>query len=181
MRLTNESVFLFVCSGVLLLSTHASLHGNGVDGGGLASALDNKTTLARNADVIPINILENHIYVNVRVNGSRPLSFILDTGASNHFLNEGRAEEFGILHKKLGEHNNVGTGEGATKLAAVKNVSLNMDGIELKDKTIYVVNMDKLESIVGHSIDGILGAEIFNRFIVGIDFLAQTVTLSNPE
>src|SRR5215470_13373997 len=81
MRLTNESVLLFVCSGVLLLSTHASLHGNGVDGGGLASALDNKEPLAQNADVIPINMLENHIYVNVRVNGSRPLRFILDTGA----------------------------------------------------------------------------------------------------
>jgi len=181
MRLTNESVFLFVCSGVLMLSTHASLHGNGFDGGALASALDSKQTLAQNADVIPINMLENHIYVKVRVNGSLPLSFILDTGASNHFLNEGRAEELGILHKKLGEHNDVGTGEGATKLAAIKNVSLNMGGIELKDRTIYVVQMDKLEAIAGHSIDGILGAEIFNRFVVGIDYLAQTVTLSNPE
>src|SRR5262249_60717110 len=99
MRLTNESVFLFVCSGVLLLSTHASLHGNGFDGGGLASALDSKQTLAQNADVIPINMLENHTYLKVRVNGSLPLSFILDTDASNHVLHEGRAERLGILTK----------------------------------------------------------------------------------
>jgi predicted aspartyl protease len=127
--------------------------------------------------VIPFTIHENHIYVSVRVNGSRPLSFVLDTGATNHLLSQSKAEEVGISNKNTTELGNVGTGEGKIRIAAARNISLNIDGIELENQDVFIVPMDRLEAVAGHSIDGILGAELFLHFVVGIDYSTQTITL----
>src|SRR5262249_16075353 len=130
--------------------------------------------------IIPFTIRENHIYVNVRVNGSRPTSFVLDTGATNHLLSQSKADELGIARDDMHIAGNVGTGEGKIKIAVGRNVSLSLEAIELEDQNVFTVRVDRLESVAGHSIDGILGAEFFLHFVVGIDYSAQTITICEP-
>ena len=45
---------------------------------------------------VPFEIINNLIVVRVQVNNSKPLSFILDTGASGSVINESRAKELGL-------------------------------------------------------------------------------------
>src|SRR5262245_28084576 len=47
--------------------------------------------------VIPFELATRHIILKVSVNGSRPLSFVLDTGASAALIRMDPAKELGLL------------------------------------------------------------------------------------
>src|SRR5262245_22055446 len=67
--------------------------------------------VALSADVIPFELVTGHIVLKVNVNNSRPLSFVLDTGAKPAIIKLDRAKELGLqLH---GQVNAGGAGSGA--------------------------------------------------------------------
>src|SRR5262245_33021457 len=81
------------------------------------------------AVTLPVSIYSNHIYLKVRVNGSQPLDFILDTGATDPFLNARWIKALGLATKSLGEQGDLGTGEGSPTVAVAKDVVLDVGGI----------------------------------------------------
>lgn len=48
--------------------------------------LDTRSAAGKSALAIPFELVDSHIFLRISVNGSRPLSFILDTGASHTIL-----------------------------------------------------------------------------------------------
>lgn len=128
---------------------------------------------------IPFELYGNHVIVQVGVQGSRPLSFILDTGADISLLNDGWATELGL--KIVEQHEErVGTGENTIKIGFAENVGFSLDGIEIPTKVIAVAPLRITEAQVGRTVDGVLGADIFNRYTVEIDFAAREITLHDP-
>src|SRR5262245_51526480 len=74
---------------------------------------------------IPVEIDNNLVLLSVSINGSKPLRFIFDTGASHTIINSRRAAELGL--KTEGNANGTATG-GKIEGTVIKDVSLRVGG-----------------------------------------------------
>lgn len=124
-------------------------------------------------------LYNNSIFVPVRANDSQPLSFILDTGASMSFLSQRQARALGLAvrHEQEG---NFGTGEGQSRIGFARDVRLELSGVRLPLKSVVVLPADDLEPIFGRGLDGIVGAELFRRYVVEVDYDALVLRLYEP-
>jgi predicted aspartyl protease len=127
----------------------------------------------RKASAIPFETSNNLIFVQVRVNKSVPLWFILDTGASYTFIKQRCVQALGL---KLEKDEKVFEGE-----PYAKDVSLTLAGVELLKQNVIAGPTASLEAGVGRAIDGILGYDIFKGFVVEIDYSARLINLYQPE
>lgn len=130
---------------------------------------------------IPVEIVGNHIFVKVEVNGSAPLDFVLDTGATDYGLNRRTADALGIQTKPLGELGDVGTGDDTTQVSVAEEVSFRIGGITRAHKVAYVVAFGDLDERTGHRIDGVIGADLFQGYVVEIDYAQSQVSLFEPK
>ena len=137
--------------------------------------------LGKRTRIIPFIRHGNHILLAVRVNDSQPLRFVLDTGASASVISKKAAELAGLNVKGQHRVSNLGTGEGDPTISRSENVTLILNDIRVQKKEIAVISFDTLEHAVGYSIDGILGAEIFKRYVVGLEYNENQLALSEPD
>src|SRR5262249_39071376 len=77
---------------------------------------------------IPFELVNNHIFLKVRVNNSDPLWFILDTGDDIAIVDMGVAKSLGLTLQ--GQINVGGAGAGTLTGAYVKDCSYSVPGIE---------------------------------------------------
>ncbi|CAN5560421.1 hypothetical protein BH18ACI1_BH18ACI1_18680 [soil metagenome] len=134
---------------------------------------------SRKPFAVPFVVSNNVVLVQVNVNGSKPLSFILDTGASGTVISENRAKELGL---KLEGQTDASTQGGSIEAAFVKNATLRLSkDVEFPAITLAVIRLSGLEAGFGRKIDGILGYEIFNRFVVEIDYASKIVRFHEPQ
>jgi hypothetical protein len=126
---------------------------------------------------IPFELFGNLVLLQVRVNDSDSLRFILDTGADTSVIDAQQAKALRL--KPQGKM--VGSGGGGTAEATfTKGVSINLQGVQLLDQTIYVLPLESL-SALGRKIDGVLGNDVLKEFVVEIDYLAGTINLYEPQ
>ena len=142
--------------------------------------LPQKLASVQHSHIIPFELYKNFVFIPVNINGSKPYHFVLDTGANVSFLNETLANGLNIEIKHHHE-SSIGTGETSTRLGFAKGVLLGLDGIDVPASRVAVVPLADIESSVGRQIDGILGADLFKRWVVTIDYAARTVTLDDPH
>jgi hypothetical protein len=88
-------------------------------------ACDARFASGKSALAIPFELVDDHIYLRVSVNGSSPLSFILDTGASHTILNLRNANAFGMGLQPLGK---VEGGIGVIQLAGSRALRRKFGG-----------------------------------------------------
>jgi predicted aspartyl protease len=135
---------------------------------------------APTSTAIPFELYENIIYVPVRVNGSRSLQFVIDTGAYYSALSDRTARELG-LQPTSGEQAGLGSGEGGVKFWRAKNVSFVLGANEVRSDEVIVLSLNDVERVSGRAIDGILGADLFRRYVVDIDYAARRIWLFDPQ
>jgi predicted aspartyl protease len=123
---------------------------------------------------------ENLIYVPVRVNGSRALQFVIDTGAYYSVLSDRTARDLG-LQPAAGEQAGLGSGEGGVKFWRAKDISLVLGANEIRSAEVVVLSLQDIERVSGRAIDGILGADLFRRYVVDIDYAARRIRLFEPQ
>ncbi|MFN4147621.1 MAG: aspartyl protease family protein, partial [Runella sp.] len=132
---------------------------------------------------IPFEMHANLIIVPVKVNNSDTLHFILDTGVSSVIITDPQA----LSHQKLNFTRRVtltgaGEGESLSASVAIGNV-IEMGRMKATYQNIVVLEEDilKLSEYVGMPIHGIFGYEVFNNFVVSIDFTNKELLLMKPE
>lgn len=128
---------------------------------------------------IPIEMTANHIFLQVRINGSRPLWFLFDTGAEATVIAKSTLEELGL--DSAGTVEARGNGEGSLDASFVKGVTLGVDGAEVKDQTVYAIPLEGIEPFEGRKIEGIVGYDFTSRFVVEIDYAAKRMNLFDPK
>jgi hypothetical protein len=138
----------------------------------------NKSLSFRSARTIPFELHNNHIYLQVRVNGSEPLSFILDTGARTA-ISIDQARMLGLVLN--GKDQTYGTGEHPTKFSTAKEAAFNLSGVDFIDNDIQILPLKNLESAEQHRIDGIIGFNFFSWYVVEIDYAAGNIILFSPS
>jgi hypothetical protein len=116
-------------------------------------------------------------YVHASVNGSRPLTMVLDSGASYSVLQPKIGAELNL--KAGGREQATGLGANAT-LQMVRGATVRFAGETLTEQTISMLPLDFLESEGGHETDGALGFNIFLKFDILENYGTNRVTLIPP-
>jgi hypothetical protein len=132
---------------------------------------------------IPFELHANLIIVPVRINKSNTLRFILDTGVGSTILTDASiAQKLGMKSVRKMKIEGVGNGQAIAADVTIGNL-LTMGKMCSFKHNIVVMdnNILQLSELVGTQIHGIFGYEIFNKFVVTIDFQNQLLTLTLPE
>src|SRR5258708_39047241 len=132
---------------------------------------------------IPIEIHNNLVVVPVIVNNQLPLKFIVDTGVRTTILTQKIFSD--ILHLAYTKKYTIAGagGEDLVNAYITNNVTLNLPGVHGRGHAMLVLETDYLElrNSLGSDVHGILGYELFSRFVVKIDYEARTLTLMAPH
>src|SRR5687768_443477 len=131
---------------------------------------------------IPIEVYNNLIVVPVVLNGALPLKFILDTGVRTAILTEKTFSD--ILNLSYSRKYSI-SGPGGEQIIdayITNNVSLELPGVTGRGHALLVLGEDYLElrNYLGTDVHGILGYELFSRFIIEVDYDKKVLTLSVP-
>jgi len=113
----------------------------------------------------------------VHIDG-RALSFELDSGFETNVLDLTEATRLGL---QMTDRQVVNAPSGSVEQSKVHDVALSLSGVKALNKTMTVVPLKRFSPIFGHSVDGILGFDFFNRFVVEIDYEAKYLRLYDPE
>src|SRR5207245_5060713 len=124
---------------------------------------------------IPLEIDNNLILLRVNVNGSKPLKFIFDTGASMSFISSKRAAELGL--KSQGQFSGDATG-GRIQGATIEGVEFRVQGAKVSKLTVASF---PLPTPPGFDFDGIIGCNFIKQFVVEVDYLKRIMNLYNPR
>jgi hypothetical protein len=132
---------------------------------------------------IPIEIYNNLVVVPVFLNGALPLKFVIDTGVRTAILTQKSFTD--ILNLPYSRKYTI-SGPGGAKLVdayVTNNVSLELPGVNGRGHAMLVLAEDYLElrNYLGTDVHGILGYELFSRFIVDINYDKKMMTLYLPE
>jgi hypothetical protein len=131
----------------------------------------------------PIEVYNNLVVIPVILNNQLPLKFILDTGVRTSILTEKAYSD--ILNLSYARKYSI-AGPGGEKLVeayVTNNVSLDMPGVQGRGHAMLVLDQDYLElrNYLGTDVHGILGYELFSRFIIEVDYERKQLTLMLPE
>ncbi len=133
---------------------------------------------------IPFELQSNLIIIPVRINNGEELKFILDTGVRTAILTNGLYVE-GVPSVNDRMISLMGAGNAGEVSAYVSNgISFALpEGVAAEGNAMLVLKEDylRLDSYLGTQVHGILGYEIFSRFVVEIDYVKREVTLHKPS
>ena len=119
---------------------------------------------------IPFEIIDDHICLEVRVNHSQPLKFILDTGwgQSVSALSEEGARVLRLQQK--------GSVVGDAPEGSVHSATFDLPGVTLQNQDLMLVSLS-LDRYLGFRLDGILGYDFVSRFVLEINYAEKLINL----
>lgn len=129
---------------------------------------------------IPFELVTRHIVLKVKVNNSRPLSFVLDTGDQVGVIDIELAKELGLTLE--GEIRVGGAGSGTLPGARVAGATWTLPGLDGFSQPVRMaIPLRRMAARFGHDFDGIIGAEFIKQFVVEVDYAARVVRLHNRD
>ncbi|MBA2733180.1 MAG: aspartyl protease family protein [Acidobacteria bacterium] len=129
---------------------------------------------------IPFEVEGNWMVIPVSVNGSRPLRFVLDSGASGTgFYNEQAAASLNLKITGTMPVRGAGGGGVTSEVAIAENVSFNIGGIEFSDGRL-AVRKSSSGSLSLTGIDGVIGRIVFATLVVEVDWEKRSIKLHDP-
>ncbi|WP_255481074.1 aspartyl protease family protein [Pontibacter sp. Tf4] len=132
---------------------------------------------------IPFKLAHNLIVIPVKVNGSRPLNFILDSGVNSTLITQlDFSDTLSLNNSSTITVKGLGQGYELEAIVSRGN-SLQLSGIEGVNQEVYVLLEDifNLSTRMGMPIHGIIGYDIFKNFIVKINYNTRMLTLYRPD
>ena len=135
-------------------------------------------TLAESSVTVPFQFLNNHIYVDLFVEGKGPVPVIFDTGGMN-VLTPDAAKAFGIQVE--GTLQGRGVGEASEDMGLSQVKEMRVGGVTLRDQSFVVLPLKDMDKVEGLDLGGIVGAEMLKRLVVRIDYAGQRLTFIQPE
>jgi hypothetical protein len=125
---------------------------------------------------VPFRLLNNHIYAQVTINGKGPFLTIFDTGGHD-LLTPDTAKALSV--KSEGQAPGQGAGEGIVDTGFARDVTFKIGDLSIEDPSIAVLPF-VAPQVEGFSESGMIGFEVFRRFVTQIDYGARTLTFIDP-
>jgi hypothetical protein len=139
---------------------------------------------------IPFDYSQNLIVIPVRINHSQSMKFVLDTGISSTIITELTGVDTLLLNfARQVKVAGLGTGNAIEAYFSPGNRLIidHPDGLGrgiIQDSTdIYVLASDQFElsKQLGIQVNGLIGSDLFNDFIVEIDPIEKKLTFHNRD
>jgi hypothetical protein len=129
---------------------------------------------------VPVSIApEDCIFIEARINNSKPLWFILDSGSGGLLINSKLVK---TLNLRLEEKLDVGgAGEKSVEAQIARGINFEFTGGNIAQQTAVVVPLNELEEDTGHEVAGIIGFPLLSRYVVEIDFDSQKINVYDPQ
>jgi hypothetical protein len=132
----------------------------------------------KTSTTIPFELHNNHIYMQAKLNGKGPFELLCDTGGANIVTPE-LAKEIGLKYE--GVLQGRGVGEKSEDVALTKIQTLQVGEATLSDQVFAVYPLSTLQNVEGLPMHGLIGYEVFKRFVVKIDYENSRLTLMMPS
>lgn len=126
-----------------------------------------------NAAQIPADFVRHTVFVPVRVNGSKTFLFELDSVAATSSLDPERATQLGI---SLQTASSTSDSHGA-----MQNAVLELPGLQIPMTSLPAISRRKFAEQTGQPSLGVLGKDFFDRVVIEVDYVRQTVQLYDPS
>ncbi|MEJ1968760.1 MAG: aspartyl protease family protein [Rhizomicrobium sp.] len=130
------------------------------------------------AVTFPFQLIANHIHANVMVDGKGPYLFIFDTGGVN-IVTPDLARSLGL--KVEGHAEGRGAGSGTIDMSMTHVDKLDVGGAVVNNQLFISFDLDAMYPANGTHMAGMVGYEVFRRFVTTIDYGAKTITLTDPK
>jgi predicted aspartyl protease len=150
--------------------------------GGVPSTRQNQADfrIASGADSarVPFDLFGNNILVRIRINGSRYVWFVFDSGASVNVINERAAKSLGLTTTGTSTLDALG---GTARGSFVEGVTISISGVEVSNQRVVSVPLDALSEYSGRDVQGLIGNNFIQNFVVEIDYHNRTLTFHDPK
>ncbi len=126
---------------------------------------------------VPFELLNNHIYLMVKLNGKGPFRLLFDTGGANIVTPE-LARQLGL--KTEGAVQGRGVGEKSEDVALSRVDSVQVGSVTVSNQVFAIYPLGSLASAEGIPQSGLIGYEVLKRFTVRVDYENSRLTLTDP-
>lgn len=137
----------------------------------------------RKKEIVPFKMVKNLMIIKLMVNGKGPFNFVLDTGVGLFLISDPKLID-SVSIKNLRSINITGFGDGEPLSAFVTpSIDVGFGSTTAKALSAAILKKDifELSNYVGMPVHGLIGYELFNSFIVKINFTLSTLTIYRPE
>ncbi len=132
----------------------------------------------RTQTTVKFRLINNHIYADVMLNGKGPYRLMVDTGGIN-IVTPAVARELGLTVQ--GQMEGRGTGEGRMDVGLTKVAEVRVGDAIIKDQVFAVFPFEAFGEVEGVPEYGLIGYEVFRRFIARVDYGRSELTLIDPK
>lgn len=140
-------------------------------------------TAANGVPEIPFKLMNNHLILSLRINGSAPLATVLDTGMPTPglVLFEGprtRPVEIAFEPGLKALVKGAGGDSGGIEARIASAESITLAGLSIEGARVIV--LPEQEGFGGYH-DAIIGYSLFSRFVVELDYDQKVLRLYEPD
>lgn len=139
----------------------------------VATPSDNQLT------TVAFEQVDKLVLLQVQVEKSRPLRFVLDTGSTRMLVDKKVADS---LKLKIEDAASVqGAGAGRVPINLIHDVSIQIGGLKSEHYEFASIDLSGLTEAIGKPVDGILGYEFLSRFVVTVDYIRHEILIRDPK
>ena len=130
---------------------------------------------------IPFEMVGSYVVIRVRINDSSPLNLILDSGIRNTIITELlEGEQISLNYSDVKDLLGLGGGMHLEAYSSNYNI-LKIGKLKMEPKTVFVLKEDifNLSKHTGTKINGLIGVDIFQDYIVEVNYSNKRVIFYN--
>ncbi len=132
---------------------------------------------------VPFDLYANLIVIKLKIDRGDTLNFILDTGVSSFILTDpGLSQKIKLNYTRSVNIRGAGNEQFVTGKVSVGH-TLSFGFVQIDHTSLVALDQDilQLSEYMGIPVHGIFGHELFERFVVSIDFSSKQITLTEPK
>ncbi|HEX3551401.1 MAG TPA: aspartyl protease family protein [Candidatus Elarobacter sp.] len=136
-------------------------------------------SLPGGSTTIPFELVDNHVVLDVTVDGKGPFRFGFDTGGAN-LLDADVAKQLGL--RAAGNASGGGVGSATESVQFAKVDSLGLGGATVRDQVFVIAPVHAgFGMSSGKPIDGLIGFEMLARFLTTFDYANSRIVFRTPD
>jgi hypothetical protein len=132
--------------------------------------------------VVPFRLVNNMVVIEADING-KELSFLVDTGIKKTILfNVGLSDSLLLKNVENFKLRGLGEGDAMNAISSAGNL-FRCKGIVNGGLSLFMITDDlfDLSAKMGIDVHGIIGGDLFEDFVVKIDYAKQKLSFYDPE
>lgn len=147
--------------------------------GTLVARADAEPRDPRALESVPIELTTNLVFVPVSVDGSEPMWFLLDSGAARCVLHDRTVDRLAI--ETSGSFPASGAGAQSIDARFIPELSLAVGDAGVRSTSGIAIDLSGIERRIGRDVDGILGYDLFDQYVVEVDYGNDRLALYDAE